>query len=842
MTPAAVGAAASGGEPLLELLAECVVRIDRDGRFVGTGFFVAPGRVLTCAHVAHGGLPLAVTTHDGVTLTAEPVTVLLAPDDPAARFYPQPDAALLAVEGADPGQPCVRLEQADPVGSDGLQLTAYTLGEYAPGVVVRSGAALGLDSSFELEGWSLYKLREGQVLGGFSGGPLLNRRTGSVCALVDSSRSTSSDLGGFGVPTAAIATVAPGLLADNAAFHAADERWAQAVRAQATLAAERAGRRDELPVLSPVRELEWAPGDPASDLLRPRYAVVPFIPRGDLGEQVMRWRESGPGLRVLVLTGAGGFGKTRTAAELCRAAEQAGWVAGPLDTDPGNPAGGAGEVGLSALAAWPGRLMVVVDYAETRPELVTGLLKRLLRRRDGSACRVVLVVRQGGSRAQITELFATGTARDDLVPLFRRAEFAGLGRGERELDRTTLFDTAAAAFGTRFGRPAPTGRPDLRGEVFERPLLVLAAALLIVSDPDVDVAGLDEVALLGEVLDRHEAVYWERTNQRRQLGLDPEDQKTAVALAVLGGLGTFTEDDQRLVRLVPSLSDASNERVTAVLRWLKALYGPHGSLEPDLLGEVHLARVITAAPALVASVLEAASDAQLGRTLVVLSRVADRSTAAREVVRDAVDDRLTDLVQRVGTDEDLVTALRLAIAASEPGYGAIDAQYGVQSYTVATGRLALEIGQLAVGGLRAVVASSDADQDADSGRAVAAKAKPLLAAALSMIATTYGELGHPGEALAPIEEAVNIRRDLAEADPARFLPHLASSLNNQSNRLGEAGRRGDALAPIEEAVGLYRRLAQADPDGFLPDLASSLNNQSNHLAEAGRPRDALAPI
>ena len=45
------------------------------------------------------------------------------------------------------------------------------------------------------------------------------------------------------------------------------------------------------------------------------------------------------------------------------------------------------------------------------------------------------------------------------------------------------------------------------------------------------------------------------------------------------------------------------------------------------------------------------------------------------------------------------------------------------------------------------------------------------------------------------------------------------SLNNQSGRLAELGRREEALAAIEEAAGIYRQLAEARPDAFLPDLA-----------------------
>ena len=52
------------------------------------------------------------------------------------------------------------------------------------------------------------------------------------------------------------------------------------------------------------------------------------------------------------------------------------------------------------------------------------------------------------------------------------------------------------------------------------------------------------------------------------------------------------------------------------------------------------------------------------------------------------------------------------------------------------------------------------------------------------------------------------------------------ALNNQSGCLSGLGRREEALAAVEEAAGIYRQLAQARPDAFLPDLAMALNNQS----------------
>ena len=61
---------------------------------------------------------------------------------------------------------------------------------------------------------------------------------------------------------------------------------------------------------------------------------------------------------------------------------------------------------------------------------------------------------------------------------------------------------------------------------------------------------------------------------------------------------------------------------------------------------------------------------------------------------------------------------------------------------------------------------------------------------------------------------------------------LAGSLNNLSVRLADLGRREEALAAIEEAVTIHRELAAARPDAFRPDLASVAEQP---VDPAGRP-------
>jgi hypothetical protein len=56
-----------------------------------------------------------------------------------------------------------------------------------------------------------------------------------------------------------------------------------------------------------------------------------------------------------------------------------------------------------------------------------------------------------------------------------------------------------------------------------------------------------------------------------------------------------------------------------------------------------------------------------------------------------------------------------------------------------------------------------------------------------------------------------------------FLPDLANSLNTQSIALGALGRQEDALAAINDAVRIRRDLAAANPDIPQIELEQSLH-------------------
>ena len=72
--------------------------------------------------------------------------------------------------------------------------------------------------------------------------------------------------------------------------------------------------------------------------------------------------------------------------------------------------------------------------------------------------------------------------------------------------------------------------------------------------------------------------------------------------------------------------------------------------------------------------------------------------------------------------------------------------------------------------------------------------------------------------MAAAQEAVDLRRELAESNRDAYLPNLAGSVNNLAIQLAEAGRRAEGLAAAQEAVELYHELADVSPDVFGPEV------------------------
>ncbi|MBK9558701.1 MAG: tetratricopeptide repeat protein [Candidatus Microthrix sp.] len=111
--------------------------------------------------------------------------------------------------------------------------------------------------------------------------------------------------------------------------------------------------------------------------------------------------------------------------------------------------------------------------------------------------------------------------------------------------------------------------------------------------------------------------------------------------------------------------------------------------------------------------------------------------------------------------------------------------------------------------------------------------------ALNNLAIRLSETGDRAGAVAPAQEAVDLRRAQA-AENRAYEPNLAAALNNLAIRLSETGDRAGAVAPAQEAVDL-RRAQAAENRAYEPNLAAPLNNLAISLSETGDRAGAVAP-
>ena len=201
---------------LEDLLQKCTVKLTLPGRTGwGTGFFVAPNWILTCAHMVQAKGERVQVRWQSQELEAT-----------VERSLPDPyDLALLRVTlPVDAKSPCIYLDDEVIQSRDPLYLFGYPDQDFPNGCPVTfSGEGLTGDAP------ALIKFALGQVRPGMSGSPLLNQRTGKVCGIVKFTRDRSFDLGGGAISTHVILDQFPELHERQQKFHQRDGRWSSLV-------------------------------------------------------------------------------------------------------------------------------------------------------------------------------------------------------------------------------------------------------------------------------------------------------------------------------------------------------------------------------------------------------------------------------------------------------------------------------------------------------------------------------------------------------------------------------------------------------------------------------------
>jgi tetratricopeptide (TPR) repeat protein len=568
-----------------------------------------------------------------------------------------------------------------------------------------------------------------------------------------------------------------------------------------------------------------------SMLLRPEYGVVSFTGRAAEVTALRQWLDADDRVGIRLITAPAGQGKTRLALHLCELARRDDWLAGFV----------ADELPLDALgrvALLRQRILIVVDYAEGHTDNLVRTVGHCLRRGpDDPPVRILLLARSAGEWQQEIHQH-----RDDrIVALFLNATEVRLtALAPRPEDRRAEFTRAATALAAVRGDAveAVVTPPDLESDRYGRALDVHAAALAGLLDAQAEREDrepgsdprLDPIA---RVL-HHERRYWLRTTGIHEL-VDPSRSRLDAVVAIGTLYGPKT--NAQAAELLRAVSAFDGERPGVVHRyvgWSRDLYpgtGVLNGLQPDRLGEDHVAAVLAEDPAIAVAPLSIVEDDQLRRALTVLGRGAPRHRLIQPllaVIAAAGPDRFIGLAievaPRLEDPRALAAVLRDTFAANPSPERTAWVLGQLPDTTVALAEIAAAADQLA---LEAHLRLPDRDP-ATTGYLLNKHARRLR------------QLGRRHDALAVITAAVEIEDGLDAGDgaPAGVRPNLISSLHIWSVCLSDVGRHAEALTVAERAVDGYRRLAADRPDVYTTELANSLTALSNRYKAVLRHTDA----
>jgi tetratricopeptide (TPR) repeat protein len=602
-------------------------------------------------------------------------------------------------------------------------------------------------------------------------------------------------------------------------------------------------RRRQFP--PPDRRRRPTPSDPPRELnlLVPAAGRLPLIGRKDIFAELQAWIDDDAAISIHALIGRAGSGKTRLALEFCSKVDSdanadGGWLAGFL-----SPSDLAPVVDTLATRhfVWERPTLLVIDYAAQCHEALGGWLDRLAGQKLDTKLRILLLDREApedfGWWRELTDSgLNTARERRGLFYADRPRQLPDLSDLEERRDLMQ-----AALQGARDLRSVPSGGPQIppKGEnsdfdaILAKPQFGNALNLVMAGVIALDRGPQGALALrrldVARHLARRELRRLEELARSRQVG---DEMRHTIAFNGLAG-GIPLAQLRKTVADELLISHRSTDQLSALLTLLQqelpartnAAQQPRlATLQPDLIGEAAIIEAFTGEPSREAEAVEVVRRAyQLSREPAAhaLVRLVQDFAHAVEDPNATDGERTTgrrimswilDLLQEI---EDLEQLVPFANALPEQ--------------TTILRELSAELTQrLATYFVREAERSNDP------------VARITAANWLNQLAIRLSYLGRREEALAAAEEAVLLRRLLAEERPDAFTPDLARSLNNLANMLGDLGRHEDALMVAEEALRLRRALVEARPNTFTPDLATSLHNFATTLGALGRREEALS--
>ncbi|MEU9994553.1 trypsin-like peptidase domain-containing protein [Streptomyces sp. NPDC050848] len=176
---------------------------DAEG-FLGSGFLVTPGHVVTAAHVvaeSRRSQGWVTVHHLGERLVVREGDIEVSPEhDGSGASYPFPDVALLRLAHRD-GRPYAELATTDPNPAEQVHVLGFST--YAPDEGVHPDSLL-----LEVTGpiGPYVRVRGDEVKDGMSGSMVMRAGTAEVCGVLKGSRDYDSPRGGWVTPVSALRT------------------------------------------------------------------------------------------------------------------------------------------------------------------------------------------------------------------------------------------------------------------------------------------------------------------------------------------------------------------------------------------------------------------------------------------------------------------------------------------------------------------------------------------------------------------------------------------------------------------------------------------------------------
>ena len=586
-------------------------------------------------------------------------------------------------------------------------------------------------------------------------------------------------------------------------------------------------------------------------LIRARHNAVPYQ-QCDEFRQLRAWAMMMPSntrtgkrghnvdISVAVVTGAGGSGKTRLAAQLCHDLSKIGWYTGflPSTTE-------VTDEELAALAAVTTELLVVVDYAEEARRGLVARVVRKLRARE-SATRIVLTAR--GADTWWEEF--REEAEQDGTPLSNTLSLSVRGKQQVERDPWffgRMYRRAVQQFSDKLNKAVPTDVEVPEGLGDTALDVVLRAWLAVCGDND---GAQEAMPTREELYDKVLSIEFARWHKEPKLGDISRDQlrRAAATLSLLAPSQDEDAVDDVLSRL-PEWSQEHLLRSRFAELLVQSLLRDNGaeavSLRPDPVAEHLILMVFGKNPDLLDRVLPQdpaqvpglddpdAEDSVVTRAFEMGQQVRNACvtlTRATSLDREVA----LRLARRALRERPFLWKEALDIALTQGGPLAPALEALIESgATLPLGEIhdAIPVGHPVLAGAalaatRRLAASAERSSEQQAHWA-------------NNMAIRLSEVGQRNEALEAAREAVELYRGLAEDSPQAYTPDLAASLNNLANYLSEVGERNEALEAAREAVELYRGLAEVSPAAYTPRLAGSLSNLANCLSGVGDRDGAL---